>query len=447
MLSLEIDFNRVTCRWRQAFDMTTDPESGEQVRLGLGSWSDILWLTAISSTLFLTLLPFSSYIVSIPFVRDEWTMSNTESAVVFSAYLVGSALSAVFLLPVTDRVPARKVLLACVVVMVVANVLFPILARDVWTASLLRCAAGAGHVGAYIPGVRLVSLRFAGSMRGTAVGAFVSIGFVGTTGSYAFTGLLLDLTDSWRTAYLLTALVGLIGVAIALWVVRDRRSDEDVSDSPRSWGPDLRILRGGSILLLNMAYALHTAELYLARLWLPLLLVAALVQSGREASEAAIIAATWSGFMFMSGSAGVFLGGILSDRLGRTAGASVIFAVSGAVSFFVGWMLGAPMAVLIVLGFVYGFSTAADSAIYSTAATELAPANRIGSAQGVQNFIGFTVGAIAPVMAGGILDTVEGAAGWGLAFAFNGLLAVAGLACLWMLRRHPDASVMAEGRR
>ena len=127
--------------------------------------------------------------------------------------------------------------------MAVSNLLFPLLAREVWTASLLRIAAGAGHVGAYIPGVRLVSLRFAGSMRGTAVGTFVSIGFVGTTGSYAFMGWLLDVTGSWREAYLTTALVGLVGVAIALWVVRDRRSDDAVSGAPRSWGPDLRILR------------------------------------------------------------------------------------------------------------------------------------------------------------------------------------------------------------
>ena len=427
--------------------MTSDHDRSERVRLGLGSWRDIAWLTAISSTLLLTLLPFSSYIVSVPFVRVEWGMSNTEAAVVFSAYLVGSALSALFLLPITDRVPARKVLLVSVIVMAVSNVLFPILARDVWTASLLRCAAGAGHVGAYIPGVRLVSLRFAGSMRGTAVGTFVSIGFIGTTGSYAFTGWLLDTTDSWRTAYLLTSLVGLVGVVVALWVVRDRRSDEDTADSPRSWGPDLSILRGGSVLLLNLAYALHTAELYLARLWLPLLLVAALVESGREAGEAAVLAAAWSGFMFMTGSVGVFIGGMVSDRLGRTAGAGLIFAVSGVVSFLVGWLTGAPMVVLIVLGFVYGFATAADSAIYSTAATELAPANRIGSTQGVQNFIGFAVGAVAPVLAGGILDVVEGPAGWGLAFGFNGLLAVAGLLSLLLLRRHPDASAMAEGRK
>ena len=138
---------------------------------------------------------------------------------------------------------------------------------------------------------------------------------------------------------------------------------------------------------------------------------------------------------------------MVSDRMGRTAGAGLIFAVSGAVSFLVGWLVGAPMAVLIALGFVYGFATAADSAIYSTAATELAPANRIGSTQGVQNFIGFSVGAVAPVLAGGILDIVDIAAGWGLAFGFNGLLAVGGLTALLLLRGHPDSVAMAGGRR
>ena len=127
--------------------MTSNAQPQPPMRFGLGTWGDIAWLIAISSTLLLTLLPFSSYIVSVPFIRDEWAMSNTEAAVVFSAYLVGSALSSVFLLPITDRVPARWVLLASVVVMAASNALFPLLAQDIWSASLLRCATGAGHIG------------------------------------------------------------------------------------------------------------------------------------------------------------------------------------------------------------------------------------------------------------------------------------------------------------
>lgn len=435
--------------------MTSNAQPQPPIRFGLGTWGDIVWLIAISSTLLLTLLPFSSYIVSVPFIRDEWAMSNTEAAIVFSAYLVGSALSSVFLLPITDRAPARWVLLASVVVMAASNVLFPLLAQDIWSASLLRCVAGAGHIGAYIPGVRLVSLRFAETRRGTAVGAFVSIGFIGTTGSYAVTGWLLGLTGSWRSAYLAVALVGLIGVAIAIVALLERRASPQTpaasaptsSASGASGRLNLAVLRDRSILLLNLAYALHTAELYLARLWLPLLLVAALVQSGRDAGEAAVLAATWAGLMFMSGAVGVFIGGALSDKLGRTAGAALIFTTSGAVSFVVGWLTGAPLPLLIALGFVYGFATSADSAIYSTAATELAPPNLIGSTQAVQNLIGFTVGAAAPILAGAILDLFDGPLGWGLSFTLNGVLAILGVAALLILRRHPIASNMAGGRR
>ena len=427
--------------------MTSNAQPQPPMRFGLGTWGDIAWLVAISSTLLLTLLPFSSYIVAVPFIRDEWAMSNTEAAVVFSAYLVGSALSSAFLLPVTDRIPARRVLLASVVVMAASNALFPLLANDVWSAMLLRCAAGAGHIGAYIPGVRLVSLRFADTRRGTAVGAFVSIGFIGTTGSYAVTGWLLDLTGSWRSAYLAVALVGLIGVAIALYVLLEKRgASETANPAPASGRLNLAVLRDRSILLLNLAYALHTAELYLARLWLPLLLVAALVQSGRDAGEAAVLAATWAGLMFMSGAVGVFVGGALSDKLGRAAGAALIFTISGAVSFVVGWLTGAPLALLVALGFVYGFATSADSAIYSTAATELAPPNLIGSTQAVQNLIGFTVGAAAPILAGAILDLFDGPLGWGLSFTLNGALAILGVAALLILRRQPIASNMAGGR-
>ena len=75
-----------------------------------------------------------------------------------------------------------------------------------------------------------------------------------------------------------------------------------------------------------------------------------------------------------------------------------------------------------MFGFLYGFFIAADSAIYSTALTELAPVNRIGSTQSVQAFVGFTVGAVAPVAAGYLLDLFNTSAGWGMAFSMNGLV-------------------------
>lgn len=399
------------------------------------AWRDGVWLCAIGMSLLLGLLPFASYIVCIPFAREEWGMSNAEAGWVFSAYLVGSALSAALLLPLTDRVPAGRVVFGGVAVMAVANILFPLLAEGVWSAAALRCAAGAGHIGAYIPGVRIVSARFAGRRRGSAVGLFVALGFAGTTGSYALTGALLDATDSWRDAYLAVSLIGLGGAALALPFAREGGGEARGGRGTAWLNP--KIFGDRRMLMVNIAYALHTAEMYLARVWLPLLLAAALARDGAEPDAAAARAAQWAGLMFMTGIAGVFAGGVLSDRLGRANGAALIFAVSGAASFAIGWLVGAPPAFAIALGFIYGFATAADSAIYTTAATEFAPPSLIGSTQAAQNLTGFSVGAVAPVAAGGILDAFAGTGtdGWGIVFAFNGLLAVGGVSALLVLRR------------
>ena len=409
---------------------------------------DALWLAGMSSILLLVLLPFSSYIASLPFIRDEWQMSNAQAAVVFSAYLIGYAVSSLVLVPLTDRMSPERVLLISVLVIAVSNLLFPVLARDLWSGSLLRLIAGAGHVGVYIPGIQLVSSRFPGSRRGTAVGIFVGTGYAGTTLSYVFMGQLLNTTDSWREAYFITALAGLIGVALAYLLTRGRATPRAEAEAqPRKGRLNLEMLRDKSMVLVILAYGLHTAELYLARLWLPLLLGAVFVQTGKAPLEAAALAATFSGVMFMMGIGGVFLGGMLSDYIGRSAGAAIIFFLSGACSFAAGWLVGAPPAFLISLGFFYGFITAADSAIYSTAVVELAPKNRIGSTQAIQSFIGFGIGAIAPVAAGSILDVATSASRWGLAFSFNGALAVLGVGALLWLRRLPKARQMASGKR
>jgi len=408
------------------------------------------WLAVISATLLLVLLPFSSYIASVPFIKAEWNLNNTLAAVVFSAYLAGYAISSVILIPMTDRISPQRVMAVGVTVLTVGNLLFPLLAGGFWTGALLRFIAGVGHVGAYIAGVQLVSLRFTGGYRGTAVGIFVSAGYAGTTLSYIFMGMLLKHTPDWRIAYLITAGVGALGVLPTLLPAfrRNPPLPEAPKNIPKGRGRlSLEPLKNKALALVNIAYALHTAELYLARLWLPLLLGAALIHSGRDPLESAAIAAALSGFMFMTGIAGVFLGGVLSDRIGRSWGAAFIFSISGVCSFIAGWLVGVPPIFLILLGFIYGFMTAADSAVYSTAVIELSPKDRIGSTQAVQAFIGFSVGAIAPVVAGCLLDVTTPGAGWGLAFGFNGMLAVVGVSALLGLRRLPEASRMANGRR
>ena len=391
----------------------------------------------MSSSLFLVLLSSSSYVASLPFIRDEWGLNNTQSGLAFSAYLAGYAASSLLVIPFTDRFRPYGIMLAGISLTAVSGVLFPLFAEGLWTGSALRFLYGVGHVCVYITGIRLTALRFSKKGRGLAVGVFVSAGYAGTTVSYVLMGVLLDLFESWEPAYLATTLPGLLGVAVTLLLGLEKSTVASRSERTTVMAGWLSLapLRDRRLMLVIMAYALHTAELFVARLWLPLLLVAALMMGGFDSDAAASRAAALAGFMFMTGIFSVLLGGWMSDRFGRIRTASSIFAVSGICSFLAGWLVGLPITWLVVLGFLYGFFTAADSAIYSTAVTELAPRNLVGSAQAVQSFIGFVVGTGAPVVAGSILDLSGVQSAWILVFSFNGVLAAAGIACLLWLRR------------
>lgn len=391
----------------------------------------------MSGVLFLILLSSSSYVASLPFIRAEWALSNTQSGVIFSSYLAGYAVSSLLLVPFTDRFNPYRILIMGVVLTAVSGILFPILAQGIWTACLLRFVYGVGHVCVYITGIRLASNRFADKGRGTAVSVFVGSGYAGTTVSYVLMGALLDFLEGWETAFLVTTLPGLASIVVAAVLAYGRSTRKpciEVNQRSGGW-LSLSPLRDRRLVLVIMAYALHTAELFVARLWLPLLLGATLMLGGFDADSAASRAATLAGLMFMTGIFSVFLGGWMSDRVGRIQTATLIFAISGFCSFLAGWLVGLPIAYLVVLGFIYGFFTAADSAIYSTAVTELAPKNLVGSAQALQSFIGFAVGTWAPIVAGSILDLSGVQSAWILVFSFNGLLAVAGIVCLVLLRR------------
>src|SRR5438046_9425901 len=71
-------------------------------------------------------------------------------------------------------------------------------------------------------------------------------------------------------------------------------------------------------------------------------------------------------------------------------------------------LLSAPWPAIVAIGGIYAALVPADSAVYSTAVTELAPAARIGSAQALQAVAGFGIGSLGPVVAGVALDLGSG---------------------------------------
>ena len=191
------------------------------------SRTDLAWLAGLSSTLFLILLSSSSYVASLPFIRVEWGLNNTQAGVIFSSYLAGYAVSSLLLVPFTDRFDPFRILVFGVVLTACSGFLFPVLAQGLWTACLLRFVYGVGHVCVYITGIRLASQRFAHRGRATAVSVFVGSGYAGTTVSYVFMGILLERLDGWEPAFLVTTLPGLASIVTAAFLASGRSARSD----------------------------------------------------------------------------------------------------------------------------------------------------------------------------------------------------------------------------
>ncbi len=365
-------------------------------------------------------------------------MSNTVSSVLFSIYLVGNATAALFLIPLTDRLSPLVLIRGGLITLVSGHLLFALTAHNQIIGSLLRFIMGIGHIAAYISAVQWIARHTSAAQRGRSIGILVSLGYAGTTLSFSFMGLMLNWFSTWRWAYGATALPGLIGIGLIFLVPVDQQGIKPavpIEKGGRVNLLDVSILSNRPLRLMVFAYALHTAELYLARLWYPQLLTAHFTGRGWPLLEATARAASLAGLMFVTSIASVYLGGRLSDRWGRPRTAIIIFILSGGSAFLAGWLLNLPSGWIIAVGFILGFTTAADSAIYSTAVTELAPENRLGSAQGVQSLIGFSLGAMMPVLAGFLLDSAPEAYRWAAAFSFSGLLALLGVGVMWPLRR------------
>jgi MFS family permease len=371
----------------------------------------------LTTVLALVLLPSNVVAAAVPLLREEWSANATEVGWVFAAYQVGYVVSVLVVLPLTDRIRPGMILVWCTVLASLSFVLFPLLARDVWSASGLRFLAGLGLGGIYMPGVRMISTSAIPERRGFAVGVYVSAFYLGSAASLSATGLLLpDL--GWRGAALVLGIVSSAALPLA---VRGAGGHVSSFSNGRAY-LDPTVLRDGPVARNILAYTGHAWELYVSRGWLAAFLASVLAARGLDDTTASATGSQWAALMSTFGAAGVFIGGWLSDSLGRARAALLAALLSGMLSLGFGFMGAGPWAILVVVGCLYGLAISADSAVYSTAITELAAPEKLGSAQAFQAFLGFGATILAPVAAGLVLDL---AFGWGAVFAIAGLVGIA----------------------
>jgi len=383
-------------------------------------------------------------------VQREWGLSSTAAGSISSAYQLGTALALVVVSALADHVDPRLIFIVSAGLTAGVSLLIPALAHGHLSALVLFGAVAVAVAGIYTPGIMLLAERFEPVRRGRAMGWFLAASSLGYVLALVAGGAVV-VRLGWRAALFVLALGPVLCFALSLVLFRGARSRRPRVPAPprRMFDADLSGNRPAQLMI--WGYVFHSWELLGMWAWTPAFVAAALAVHDATLERAAGLGASLSAIFHVMGIFASATGGALSDRWGRTAVIAGMMLVSSACSFAFGWMLAAPLLLIVVVGSVYGFSALGDSPVYSTGITETVKPERLGSALAVRSLLGFGAGAVAPIVFGRVLDLYggrsAGAAGWGWAFSVLGAGGVLGLGCMLWLRRLPGARRLAGGKR
>lgn len=367
-----------------------------------------------------------------PWLQARWSLDATAAGwlttVVQLGFVAGTALAAV--LNLADIWPSRWYVAVSAMLAAAANAM--VITFDHYGVALCaRFATGLFLAGVYPPGMKMMATWFVQN-RGLAIGALVGGITVGKAAPY-----LIRAFDIGPQFVMLTASAGALlgGVMIAAWY---REGPHTFERRAFSWSLVGTVLRHRPTRLAIGGYLGHMWELY--AMWT--LVAMFFYDYFTLRSLPSDSAAAWSGVVAFlvigAGGLGCVLAGKWADRVGREHVTIASMMVSGACALVIGWLVNAPLLVVVALALVWGFAVVADSAQFSALVTEVAPRHAVGTALTLQTSMGFLLTAFT---IWGAIELRE-VLGWRAAF---GMLAIGpALGVVSMLRLQAVRAASAE---
>jgi MFS family permease len=397
------------------------------------------WLAALCSSRVLAASWFVAYSAVLPLTQSAWGLSGREAGMIQAAFHLGYLVSLFLVGFIADHFGAKRAYISTGVAAWLAPFVFVAFADGFWSAFWLHALTGLCQGGSYTPALALINDHVERSRRGRAMGYLIAASSAGYALCLGLAGMALQFTG-WRGALAVVAVLPLMAWLAGLLALRGTAN----TVHPRPAGEPMlaaipAVVHNRKGMLSIWGYTFHNWELLGLWAWLPAFLTAAFVLHGHE--NPAALALMFAALTYVANIAGSITGGTMADRWGRTQTILTWSCVSLALSFSIGWLIAAPIALLVVLACAYNFAGIADSATHSTVLAESVPPHYLGVAYAVRSVVGFGAGVVSPVVFGWALDVAGGgrmsgdAFAWGIAWATLGVGALLGPLATWRLRK------------
>ena len=346
----------------------------------------------------------------VPQLSDEWHLSDAGATWLTTSvqlgFVAGALTSAILNLP--DRMPLTRLIGASALLAAAANAAVAVFTHGLALAIPLRFLTGVALAGVYPPGIKLMATWFRAG-RGFAVGALVGALALGSGTPHLVNALpALD----WQAVLSVASVLAVVGAGLAVATLHE--GPYAAAAAPFAPGYVRRLFGDRAQRLVCFGYFGHMWELYAMWTWVPAYAAASFAAAGdgdpsRTSVELAAFAAVG-----VAGLAGCILGGLVADVRGRAAVTIWAMGVSGTCCVLAAAVYGLAPAVVVVLMLVWGMAVVADSAQFSTALTEVADPEYVGTAVTAQTAIGFAITVVSIRLLPGVRDAV----GWRYAFLF-----------------------------
>ncbi len=363
------------------------------------------------------------------FLIPEWHLSGAQAGLLAGSGAAGYMCAVPVLATLTDRIDARKILIAGSALSALSTALFGLFAEDLWSGAFFNAVAGIGFAGAYMPGLKALTDRLAPGDSSRAITFYTSSFSFGVGLSFLISQLVAE-TFGWRAAFMVTAFGPMVMLTICFLLrpVEPKPAQGRLLD----FVPVFRNTRAMGFVL---GYGAHCFELYGIRTWLVAFWTFVAMKNSEGAILTPVVVSVTFSLLAMPAS---ILGNEFALRIGRHRAITAVMVASAAVALLIGISADKSPWFLLPLIMIYAITVPADSGALTSGMAMAANPDYRGATMATHSTVGFSLSALGAWVVGVALDLAGGplqASAWMAAFSVLAAGIVIGPVALYWSRK------------